>query len=73
MDRAIRRIDFPANPPESSSSCAEPHGMTLLDLIAVVSDLTENESQLVRVVRQMLRSGQVKLIGNFRGADVTIC
>ena len=41
---------------------------TLLDLVQAVCDVTEDDSEVVATVRHMLRSGRVRLCGNFRNA-----
>ena len=41
---------------------------TLLELVSAVADITSNEDEIVATVLHLLRSGQVQLCGNFRGA-----
>ena len=48
----------------------EPEPVTLLELVDAVSDVTEDEQEIVATVLHMLRSGAVKLCGNFRGAKI---
>ncbi len=43
---------------------------TLLELVSAVAEVTSNEDELVSTVLHLLRSGQVKLCGNFRGASL---
>ena len=53
---------------ESDSKAREPAYLTLCDLIATVSELTEEDDQLTaKIIAHMLNSGKVKLIGSFRG------
>jgi hypothetical protein len=44
--------------------------LTLLDLIEAVAEVTDSEAELVSVVRHLVNSGRVRLIGNFRGAHI---
>ena len=42
--------------------------VTLLDLVAAVSEYARDERELIATVVWMVNSGQVRLGGNFRGA-----
>ena len=44
--------------------------MTLLELVQAISEITDDEREVVAVVRHMLVSGSVQLCGNFRGAPI---
>jgi hypothetical protein len=44
-----------------------PAESTLLELVRVVSEETDDDREVVAIVLQLLRSGRVRLIGNFRG------
>ena len=44
--------------------------LTLLDLIEAVAEVTDSEAEVVTVVRHLVNSGRVRLIGNFRGARI---
>jgi len=44
--------------------------VTLLELVTAVSETTADEREIVAAVLHMLRSGQVRLSGNFRGEPV---
>ena len=44
--------------------------LTLLDLIEAVAEVTDSEAEVVSVVRHLVNSGRVRLIGNFRGARI---
>ncbi|MDJ0789920.1 MAG: hypothetical protein QNK05_24245 [Myxococcota bacterium] len=39
---------------------------TLLELVQVVSEVARNEREVVATVKDLLRSGRVRLTGNFR-------
>ena len=40
---------------------------TLLELVQVVSEVTDDDREVVATVVHLLRSGRVRLNGNFRG------
>ncbi len=40
---------------------------TLLELVETVGELTDDDREVVATVIQLLRSGRVRLTGNFRG------
>jgi hypothetical protein len=40
---------------------------TLLDLVRVIGEVTHDDREIVATVLHMLRSGRVRLSGNFRG------
>ena len=44
----------------------EPESVTLLELVRAVSEVTDDEREVVATVRHMLLSGRVRLCGNFR-------
>ena len=48
------------------SAFTEPHPCTLLELVRVLSEITDDEHEVVATVIHMLCSGSVRLIGNFR-------
>ena len=43
--------------------------LTLLELVGSVCDVTDDDDEVVAIVLQMLRSGRVRLCGNFRGSS----
>ena len=43
--------------------------VTLLELVEAVTEITEDETEIVATVLHMLESGSVRLCGNFRGVD----
>ena len=49
--------------------------VTLLELIAIVSEYAESERELLATVVYMVNGGSVRLCGNFRGArfDLSTC
>ena len=48
----------------------EPHPCTLLELVRVLSEITDDEHEVVATVIHMINSGQVRLRGSFSGAQV---
>ena len=46
----------------------EPLATTLLDLVEAVSDVSNNEHEVVATIAYMLRSGRVRLTGCLRNA-----
>jgi hypothetical protein len=40
--------------------------LTLLELVRTVGEITDDEAEIVATVVHLLRSGKVKLAGNFR-------
>jgi hypothetical protein len=48
---------------------SEPHPCTLLELVSVLAEITDDEQEVVATALHMLfTSRSVRLIGNFRGA-----
>ena len=49
--------------------------VTLLELIAIVSEYAESERELPATIVYMVNGGSVRLCGNFRGArfDLSTC
>jgi hypothetical protein len=43
---------------------------TLLELVRAISEVTDDEREIVATVLHMLASGQARLCGNFRGSTV---
>jgi len=48
----------------------EPEQLTLLELVDAVSDVTDNDDEVVATVISMLQSGTVALTGNFRSEPI---
>ena len=46
-----------------------PVGVTLLELVAAICDITDDEEEILATVHHMLESGSVRLCGNLRGVD----
>ena len=51
---------------------SRPQQFTLLELVEAVSEVTDNELEIVATVSHMLASGQVRLTGNFNGVPVEL-
>ena len=47
----------------------EPRATTLLALVRAIGEVTYDEREVVATVLHMLRSGEVRLCGNFRDCD----
>ena len=45
-----------------------PLSLTLLELVQAISEVSESEQEIIGTVVYMLRSGRVRLAGNFRGS-----
>ena len=52
-----------------TATAVEPHPCTLLQLVQVLSEITDDEHEVVATVIHMLCSGSVRLTGNFKGVD----
>jgi hypothetical protein len=46
--------------------------ITLLELVAAVADSARNDREVIATISELLNSGKVTLVGNFRGADVRV-
>jgi hypothetical protein len=46
--------------------------ITLLDLVAAIAEEADSDDEILAAVVELINSGQVKLVGNFRGADVVV-
>jgi hypothetical protein len=51
---------------------AEESAITLLDLVAALAEVAESDDEILAAVSELINSGRVRLIGNFRGADVLV-
>jgi hypothetical protein len=47
-----------------------PRDLTLLELVRAVSEVTDDEREVVATVLYLLRSGHVRLCGNFRNVPI---
>jgi hypothetical protein len=45
---------------------------TLLELVTTLGELTDDDREVVSSVIELLRSGRVRLIGNFRGQKLAL-
>ena len=45
---------------------------TLLELVTTLGELTEDDREVVTTVIELLHSGRVRLIGNFRGQKIAL-
>jgi len=52
--------------PAAQPTPARPQEFTLLELVEAVSEVTQDEREIVAAVMHMLSSGRVRLAGNFR-------
>jgi hypothetical protein len=50
---------------------AEPLNVTLLEVVRAIGEVTEDDSEVVATVLHLLATGQIRLRGNFRGADAS--
>jgi len=57
-------------PTLSARDARQPTDLTLLELVQAVADVTEDDREIVATVLYMLRSGHVRLSGNFRDAPI---
>jgi len=45
-----------------------PRELTLLDLVQAICDESDDDVEIVATVRHLIRTGRVRLSGNFRGS-----
>ncbi len=55
---------------ESESRSAQARRVTLLDLVAVLADSGACEDEVVSAIVQLVNSGRVRLVGQFREAHI---
>lgn len=67
MLRSEERRALRVRPGHGGESVVE---STLLDLVQAVADESEDEREVVATVLHLLRSGRVRLTGNFRGRSL---
>lgn len=63
-------MDMSASTIPVRSGAKEPRDVTLLELVGAISEVTDDDREVVATVVQMLESGTVRLRGNFRGTPV---
>ena len=68
---AIPVSHFPAIHEIRTNPSSEPRPVTLLELIAAVSEVSESEQETLATVTYMLNSGRVRLSGSFRDTPAT--
>jgi hypothetical protein len=49
--------------------CEETEVTTLLELVRALGEITDDDGEVVATVLSLLRSGQVRLCGNFRNSS----
>lgn len=54
--------------PIQRRSSGLPREVTLLELVQAIGEETDDDREVVAIVGLLLRSGRVRLCGNFRGA-----
>ena len=59
-----------ATPLHADASRSEPVEVTLLELVHAVTDVADNENEVIATVVYMLRTGSARLRGNFRGCRI---
>ena len=55
---------------QPTAAACESRATTLLALVRAVSEVTSDDREVVATILHMLRSGEVRLCGNFRNAPV---
>jgi hypothetical protein len=56
--------------PTTAPVIREARSTTLLALVRAVSEVTQDEREVVATILHMLRSGEVRLCGNFRNHPI---
>jgi len=59
-----------AQEPTTPVTTREARSTTLLALVRAVSEVTQDDREVVATILHMLRSGEVRLCGNFRNAPI---
>ena len=59
-----------ASAPPAPRVAVESRGTTLLALVQAISEVTDDDREVVATVLHLLRTGQVHLTGNFRNAPI---
>ncbi len=66
MAEAVPAVEVPKVKPK------EARVTTLLDLVAAVAESAASDKEVVATVTHLINSGQIRLVGNFKGADVQV-
>jgi hypothetical protein len=56
--------------PEPAPLQREPQVTTLLALVRAIGEVTRDDREVVATILHMLRTGEVRLCGNFRNAPI---
>lgn len=56
--------------PYPPAKAEEPRDVTLLELVCALGEVTRDDREVVATALEMLRSGRVRLCGNFRGCPI---
>jgi hypothetical protein len=57
-----------AQPLPLEETVEDPQVTTLLELVRTLGEITDDDREVVATVISLLRSGQVRLCGNFKGS-----
>jgi hypothetical protein len=57
-----------AAPLRIPDDAGQPASVTLLELVRAISEVTEDDAEVVATVRHMLITGRIRLTGNFHDA-----
>ena len=57
-----------AAPLRTPDDAGQPANVTLLELVRVISEVTDDDAEVVATVRHMLVTGRIRLTGNFHDA-----
>lgn len=69
MARSAALRNIPLQGPAAQDGVVE---TTLLELVQTIGELTQDDREVVATVIEMLHSGRVRLIGNFRGQRIAL-
>lgn len=67
---AVHAIDTSVSTSTQASESEDATPFTLLELIDAVSEVSDNEQEVIATVQYMLNSGRVQLTGSFRDEPV---
>jgi hypothetical protein len=67
---AVQVLGLEIAPLPWRADSGEGHRLTLLELVRAISEVTEDEEEIVATAVHMLRSGSVRLCGNFRDESI---